>query len=214
MVILEVHARFIKVKYKSTLLSQASFLYLREIDNNLDGKNDKLSLSIEINTLDNKITELHLVLPLNYQLTTTCPLKMQSAIIYQHYFPHKRAIDLRIVGNLNIFQSSAIRCDGKGYNFYDHSVIDNEKNEYELEDIIKRYSDRNVSTHLTNVYTNIKTGNENKFNLKLMIRYPEHKIHYKPRFWQIIKWAWMQYFAVFIIISWLITRVKELYLQT
>lgn len=66
-----------------------------------------------------------------------------------------------------------------------------------------------VSTQLSNVYTSVANRRGNKFNLKLTVRYPEHKIYYKPGFWQIMKWAWIQYFAIYIIIAWFVSGVKR-----
>ncbi|KAJ8932541.1 hypothetical protein NQ314_014591 [Rhamnusium bicolor] len=200
--------------YKQNLdfLDVCSIIKLREIDNNLDGIVDKIRLNIGLNLFKNKITSINIILPINYKLTSICPLQMQSGIIYQHYFHHTMATDLQVVGDLDLFQSSSLHCSKKGiHDFYDYSIIEDEINDnsYELENIIERYSERNISTHLTNVYTNVISGNKNKFNIKLSVRYPEHKISYKPGFWHIMKLAWIQYFAIYVIIYWFVKRIRS-----
>ncbi|KAJ8960942.1 hypothetical protein NQ318_020242 [Aromia moschata] len=197
--------------YKERLdfLDVCSTIKLREIDDNLDGKVDKISLTIGVNLFDNKINSLNLVLPISYELTTVCPVTMQSAIVYQHWFPYSPATDLRVVGDLTLSQSSAIQCGKRTYDSYNYPVVGYDGSSYELGDVIERYSERNMSTHLTNVYTHVESGNQNKFTLKLLVRYPEHAVYYRPQFWQIMKWAWVQYFALYIIIAWFVRRIKN-----
>lgn len=45
--------------------------------------------------------------------------------------------------------------------------------------------------------------------LKLNVRYPEDGIYYRPGFWQLIKWAWIQYFAIYIIFAWFMKKIER-----
>lgn len=51
-------------------------------------------------------------------------------------------------------------------------------------------------------------GESTKFTLQLEILYPEVIVHYRPGFWPIMKWAWVQYLAVLVIFLALHRSVK------
>lgn len=57
-----------------------------------------------------------------------------------------------------------------------------------------------VTTRLGNVYTNPQTGESDTFVINLTVNYREEKILYIPGFWYVIKWAWVQYFSVLVIL--------------
>lgn len=65
-----------------------------------------------------------------------------------------------------------------------------------------------MTTHLTHIYTSNSFVDQSHFTLKLNVRYPEDTIYYIPGFWQIIKWAWIQYFAIYIITAWFIRKIE------
>ncbi|KAJ8921055.1 hypothetical protein NQ315_015851 [Exocentrus adspersus] len=193
-------------KHNLDFLDVCSVIKLREVDDNFDGRIDKINLDVSVNTLDNKVVSVHLFLPINYKLNTVCPLQMQSAVIFQQYF-QTSVTDLKILADLSLLQTGPIQCYKKGvHSLYDYPVVDES---YEWDNIIERYWFRNISTQLTNVYTSVRSADRGKFNLKLTVRYPEHKISYRPGFWQVMKWAWMQYFAIYIIIAWFFNRIKR-----
>jgi transmembrane protein 231 len=117
-----------------------------------------------------------------------------------------------IFGDVITMQTSPLFCHKRKINnFYNYSIISNgnDINSYKLDTIIKEYSRRNISTTLTNVYTSFALGKTRKFNMDLKIRYPEDNIYYRPGFWQIMKWAWVQYLAIYIIISWFVNKIKS-----
>lgn len=66
-----------------------------------------------------------------------------------------------------------------------------------------------VTTHLTNLYTFIKTENKDTFSIKLLVQYPMQKVYYIPSLWHKIKMAWIQYFAMFVIVSWILNKIKD-----
>lgn len=52
--------------------SAIDFLFqLREVDSDMDGKIDRISLNIRINIFDNKVTSVNVLLPINYKLTVS-----------------------------------------------------------------------------------------------------------------------------------------------
>lgn len=66
-----------------------------------------------------------------------------------------------------------------------------------------------VTTHLTNIHTHIKNEHKDVFNINLLVQYPEQQMYYKPGFWYSIKQAWIQYFAIFIIVSWILNKIRS-----
>lgn len=68
---------------------------------------------------------------------------MQAAIIYQQYF-QTSVTDVKVVGDLFLFQSNPIQCYRKGvHDLYDYPVIESGDEGYELDNIIERYWERN-----------------------------------------------------------------------
>jgi len=46
------------------------------------------------------------------------------------------------------------------------------------------------------------------FKLKVKILVPQQKIEYTPGFWQVMKWAWLQYLAMLVIVKWIADCLK------
>ncbi|KAG5891832.1 hypothetical protein JTB14_035854 [Gonioctena quinquepunctata] len=203
--------------YKRRLdhLDFCTLMKVREIDQNLDGKIDRIIVNFRVNLFNHNIETINLILPLSYKLNDVCPFLMQSAIIFQHSLHQSLANNLQMFADLTIYQTNPIQCDkNKVNNFYNTTIIDvdydkENSNNFEIESIIEKYFDRNVTTQLTNIFTNIKIENKRAFDLKLSVRYPQHRIFYKPGFWKIIKTAWVQYSAVYIIVAWCSMKVKN-----
>ncbi|CAH1985951.1 unnamed protein product [Acanthoscelides obtectus] len=142
-------------------------------------------------------------------LTEECPLIIHSALLHQHYF-HKQSTTLKMTADLQLYQRHALRCLNREQRLHDHPVITSsgKMDDYLFETIMDKYLAKNVSTHLKNVYTTMKMENKDKFNLNLSVRFPEVNIYYEPGFWHMLKCAWLQYFSVYIIVSWVITKFK------
>ncbi|XP_068902787.1 transmembrane protein 231 [Tenebrio molitor] len=187
--------------YEQTLefLDTCSTIKIREIDENFDNKVDEFNLNLQINLPEEtQLTSVNLVVPLEYKLHI-CPVHMQAAIIFQMFLPLALS-HYMIFGDVITMQTSPLFCHKRKINnFYNYSIISNgnDINSYKLDAIIKEYSRRNISTTLTNVYTSFALGKTRKFNMDLKIRYPEDNIYYRPGFWQIMKWAWVQYLAIY-----------------
>lgn len=80
-----------------------------------------------------------------------------------------------------------------------------------LKDIFFMYAQRNFSTNLMNQYDVWTTGREveSPFLISLKVNVPESTILYRPGFWQVVKWAWMQYSAFFIVFVYFSRVLKE-----
>merc|ERR1712168_1755418 len=66
-------------------------------------------------------------------------------------------------------------------------------------DILEKYTARNLSIHVGNDFTVWKQGHSQHFNIQATLRYPVQSVQYKPGFWQMVKWGWVQYLALLVI---------------
>ncbi|CAH0557747.1 unnamed protein product [Brassicogethes aeneus] len=184
---------------------------VREVDYNLDGKVDKLDVFLDVNlSYNSKITSFTFILPLDYDIKTVCPFKMESAIIFQHFLPIY-VTKFSVNANLNVFQNNPLHCQRgrRKLHLYEKQMLENINKYIPIDNIIDEYSNRNISTYLTNIYTTFKTTKTNKFTLNLKAKYMEHKITYYPKFWHIIKSAWIQYLAIYIVITWFFGKLEK-----
>ncbi|XP_019869203.2 transmembrane protein 231 [Aethina tumida] len=190
-------------------LDMCTNIKVREIDDNQDTKIDELHVIIDINLSYNlRITSFTIVIPLDYTLHTVCPLNMESGILYQQFLPVSVS-KFFIMSNLEVFQAFPLNCyRKKRLHLYNQPILGN-TDFISLDEIINEYSGRNLSTRLSNIFTNFKTTKSDLFTIDLKVRYAEHKVVFKPKFWHIVKWAWIQYLAIYIIIAWIISKIKK-----
>lgn len=58
------------------------------------------------------------------------------------------------------------------------------------------------------MFTTSKLEDLNKFSINITVRYPQVSVHYRTGFWKVMKWAWIQYLASYVVIAWIIGKVK------
>ncbi|XP_046989625.1 transmembrane protein 231 isoform X3 [Schistocerca americana] len=138
--------------------------------------------------------------------------QMESLAIIQHSssLPGAR---FDIVGDLKLVQKQPLFHDGRDVSF-NYSCIDEESTDpqvFNLQKIIKEYVGRNVSTAVTNAYPLWTVGRAAgaPFVISATIYYPEDTILYKPGFWQVVKWAWVQYLSVLVVIMYITNKIKS-----
>nr|CAD7585842.1 unnamed protein product [Timema genevievae] len=137
---------------------------------------------------------------------------MESLGVVQHssILPGAR---LDIVADLRLVQKQLLYSRGRDSRF-NTSVFDLTRlvpDAFNLQTLFKEYARRNVTTRLSNVYPLWTAGRapDMPFIVSAVVHYPEETILYRPGFWQVIKWAWVQYLSVFIIFVFIFRLVKE-----
>ncbi|XP_017782030.1 PREDICTED: transmembrane protein 231-like [Nicrophorus vespilloides] len=185
---------------------------VREIDYNFDKRIDTFGFQMNVNLpIDEQLQRFTLILGLDYKLQSTCPLVMQSAIIIQEdSIRDSQAFDLR--ANLHLHQNSPLKCINKRTDYtYNFNIFDSDQDyeNYRIETILRQYLERNVSTHLGEVYKFAKPGNGEEFRIELTVHYPEVKVNYKTSFWQVVKFAWIQYLAVYVVFAYIAKRIVQ-----
>lgn len=70
-----------------------------------------------------------------------------------------------------------------------------------------------MNVNLKDIYVTKRYKSETADNEPLIItadiHYAEQEIIYKTRFWQIIKWAWVQYFSILALFIFLSRKIKK-----
>ena len=191
---------------------QCIMIKSREEDYNRDSKYDELHIEIHVQLSQNQLVHgLHLFLVFDYKLYKGVRLQMESlgVIQYSSSLPGAR---LDVAGDLSLNQKQILTSHGRDFRF-NKSVFEASDfpESLSLAVMLKEYARRNISTILKNMYPVWITGrpSDKPFVVSATIFYPEHTILYKPGFWHIIKWAWMQYISILIIFIYIFRTIKS-----
>lgn len=185
---------------------------VREEDDNLDGKSERLLLKMTLPLKpEEQLYSLQLLLSFSYQLFRMSTVAMQS-LAYVHFSSSVPGARLFISADLRLEQKVPLLHRGL-YNIYNVSVVDSSSpfaKTYELENIIRKYQKRNLTTVLSNSMPVWTPGRASSapFELNAEIRYPLEVITYRPGFWETIKFAWIQYVSVLLIFLWVFERIQ------
>nr|CAD7437698.1 unnamed protein product [Timema bartmani] len=192
----------------------------REEDINQDGKFDELNIEIQVQLQQTDIAlSVKLFLLFDYKLYKMSVFHMESLGVVQHSssLPGAR---LDVVADLRLVQKQLLYSRGRDSRF-NMSVFDLTRlvpDAFNLQTLFKEYARRNVAvcslsvtTRLSNVYPLWTAGraSDMPFIVSAVVHYPEETILYRPGFWQVIKWAWVQYLSVFIIFVFIFRLIKE-----
>ncbi|XP_035680504.1 transmembrane protein 231-like [Branchiostoma floridae] len=184
----------------------------REEDSNRDGKSDALQMTVQVPLLDTEeVYSVDLLLFFQYKLYIFSAFTMECMAYLQHTSPLPGA-DLTVVGDLRLHQKYPLGHTGRDTRF-NTSIIDSTSifpSAYDLRTIFESYSDRNVSTNFQTYYPVWRTGRATgqPFVISATVRYPEETILYKPGFWQLIKWGWVQYISILLVFLFVFDRIK------
>uniref|UniRef100_A0A2I3TDD0 Transmembrane protein 231 n=2 Tax=Pan TaxID=9596 RepID=A0A2I3TDD0_PANTR len=82
--------------------------------------------------------------------------------------------------------------------------------DYDLTHIVAAYQERNVTTVLNdpNPIWLVGRAADAPFVINAIIRYPVEVISYQPGFWEMVKFAWVQYVSILLIFLWVFERIK------
>ncbi|XP_069570386.1 transmembrane protein 231 [Brachyistius frenatus] len=190
---------------------------VREEDRNRDGKLDVLIFRLQLPLKpDEQVFSVQLLLTFDYQLFRMSTVVMQSLAYVQHSSSVPGA-KLFVHGDLRLQQRTPLPHRGL-YDVYNVSVVDGSSpfaSSYDLDNIIRNYQDRNLTTVLscpTPVWT-VGRAAGSSFELNAEIRYPLEVISYRPGFWETIKFAWIQYVSVLLVFLWVFERIQRFVFQ-
>ncbi|XP_077465175.1 transmembrane protein 231 [Stigmatopora argus] len=190
---------------------------VREEDQNQDGKLDRLIFQLQLPLKDEEhVYSVQLLLTFSYQLFTKSTVVMQTLAYAQHSSSVPGA-KVFFSGDLRLQQSVPLPHRGL-FNIYNVSVIDGSSpfaSAYDLESIVRRYRERNLTTIFTCAMPLWTTGRAtgSPFQLTAEIQYPSEVISYYPSFWENIKFAWVQYVSILFIFLWIFERIQAFVFQ-
>ncbi|XP_010381283.2 transmembrane protein 231 isoform X1 [Rhinopithecus roxellana] len=184
----------------------------REEDRNQDGKTDMLHFKLELPLQSTEhVLGVQLILTFSYQLHRMVTLVMQSMAFLQSSFPVPGS-QLYVNGDLRLQQKQPLSCGGLDAR-YNISVINGTSPfayDYDLTHIVAAYQERNVTTILNdpNPIWLVDRAADAPFVINAIIRYPVEVISYQPGFWEMVKFAWVQYVSILLIFLWVFERIK------
>ncbi|XP_050361473.1 transmembrane protein 231 [Nymphalis io] len=182
-----------------------------EHDFNKDGTNDIIEFKFHlIIPKQRTITYIILILGIDLQIKTTCPLQMQSlAVINKEFGVHPNG--LKYYGDIQIYQSVHLPCvqniiDTK----YNSSIFTQKKDNKNIVDsILEEYLSREVITTVTPIFSRNHNGLTGTMDLNIVLKISEMRIRYLPSLLQELKWAWPQYLSLLLIFYYIFNRLKR-----
>nr|XP_056718406.1 transmembrane protein 231 [Euleptes europaea] len=185
----------------------------REEDTNQDGLMDLLHFRLELPLKSTEqIIGVQLLLTFTYQLYRMSTFVMQSMAFLQSFSPVPGS---RVIVNadLKLRQRQPLGHCGLDSR-YNVSVINSSSpfaQDYDLENILAAYQERNVTTVLSadsSPIWAVSRAPSDPFVIQATIHYPEELIVYPLGFWEMIKFAWIQYVCILLIFLWICERIK------
>ncbi|XP_074596960.1 transmembrane protein 231-like [Brevipalpus obovatus] len=185
-----------------------------ENDLDEDGKYDEFHMNLRIPVEKNEdITGVQLFLFFNYKLQEKVNFQMDS-LIYLEKWTNVPASSITFLGDIKFNQKeplSAKNFPPKFLNF--HGEIEEKLDLSKVNEILTHYHrKRSYSTTLSPSslrlvnYANDPTDDD--FQINVQLKYVNDLFQYTPSIWFMVKWAWIQYFSVFIVAYLIVRRIK------
>ncbi|KAI1904576.1 hypothetical protein AGOR_G00007050 [Albula goreensis] len=185
---------------------------VREDDHNKDGKFDRLNLRLDLPLrAEEQIYSVQMLLTFSYQIFRMSTVLMQTLLYVQHSSSVPGS-QLYLNGDLRLQQRVPLGHRGVDTT-YNVPVIDGNSpfaSTYDLVNIMGSYQERNLTTVLSTpgpVWT-VGRAAGTPFQISAVINYPV-----EPGFWEMVKFAWIQYVSVLLIFIWVFQRVQTFVFQ-
>ncbi|XP_077166640.1 transmembrane protein 231 [Paroedura picta] len=185
----------------------------REEDINQDGVMDLLHFQLELPLQSTEqILGVQLILTFAYQLQRMSTFVMQSMAFLQSFSPVPGS-QIVVNGDLKLYQRQPLGHCGLDSR-YNVSVINGSSpfaQDYDLKNIVVAYQERNITTILSanaDPIWVVGRAPSDPFVIQAKIYYPVELIVYQPGFWEMIKFAWIQYVCLLLIFLWICGRIK------
>eukprot|EP00093_Oithona_nana_P004002 04002.XXX_92781_91733_1 [CDS] Oithona nana genome sequencing. len=184
-----------------------------ETDWNRDGVLDYIDFDIEMPLQDHEIiygVQLHMLF--DFKLYKFSHFHMQGLVVVATSTGLPTS-GMDINGDLSLVQKQPLAHKGLDERYagslFNKSSIFAET--FDMRKILAEYSGRNVSLRLNNEYIMWERGATslgNPFKIQVHFNYPVQRITYYTGFWQMMKWAWVQYVSTLIVFIFFFRHVK------
>lgn len=184
-----------------------------ENDYNYDGKPDIIDINVTFPVTENdKIYGVFYMFLFDYQLNQRSRFSMETALL-SDLERLTAASMLTISGDLWLDQRAPFRSSGRdpnhGGSLINESSLD--LSQYNLSIIASRNSLRNFTTTLRReviAWEPRRTINKN-FVLHLSLRIVEQQLIYQTGLMELLKWAWIQYFALLVVVQFFVNKFRK-----
>ncbi|XP_046604764.1 solute carrier family 66 member 2 isoform X1 [Neodiprion virginianus] len=170
---------------------------VKEFDYNNDGLNDALKFELCF-FAKIPINSVRLLLFFNYELRERNKLAMETMAALQYTIP-TNVQRISIVGDLRLDQKILLHNQGI-HDIYNYST---DINDFTLFELLTENARRKFAIQIANDKLTWERGFsvEKETVVQTEIFYSEEMIHYRPGLWEELKWAWIQYFAIFFLFA-------------
>ncbi|XP_028523158.1 transmembrane protein 231 isoform X1 [Apis cerana] len=184
-----------KIYKDNEIEDNCTLIKVREIDTNIDGKNDILKFEAHFYT-NKPIKSLKLLLFFNFQLKQLFDATIESFAFFTHVL-NEEVQKIQFYGDLVLQQKGLLTSEGL-YEVYNHSL---EIADYSLNEVFMQNFNKKFTAKINNKYISEQIGNvnENIIVIQGELFYREHLIYYQPNILEELKWIWVQYFSSFLV---------------
>lgn len=190
--------------------NRCSLVTVEEMDDNKDGKVDSIDFDLMIsNVTTDNYRSIYLMLFFDYKLNDKCKLHAESIGIVSSssntmILPDDgKTNGLNVQAELKLMQKRPLNCKRRIILTNEQQVITDDLlygAEVFENRLINYAARRNISTKLNVLSSRLLIGDDatvgKTLRLSATIYINEDTIVFKTSFWELIKWAWIQYFSI------------------
>ncbi len=198
---------------------RSASLSSREVDENLDGLVDSITLKLKLPTYEEHVYGIQALVFVRYRLQNHVKFDMESLAFIQHSggLP---ALSYSSRGDLVLRQNMPMRIDKDFTNLYSNKSLINTRHsavsaqESNIKSIVERYESRDIATHYMERFSLwgghglvSNQGKDGIFDLKITIDIPKlQNVVFIPTLSHALLEAWMRYLSLLVIAVFLLRK--------
>lgn len=195
-----------------------------EFDDNKDGINERIDISLKMPLKPTEqISGMSAIFVYDVTLQDRAKVKF-DAVSLVNYNSGSSITNVRIDGDVKLRQTWPVQVKGGMKLPYTSSPLlpislpmGSSESDYSTAAISEHMASRNLSTTFSQTYAVadhvLNTVPLNKdlhyFNATIHLRVPEQQVWYTPGVSEVLKWAWVQYVSIFVVVSLVIHRLSS-----
>jgi len=198
---------FVNSLYQKPLVSPTYRIQL--IDNNNDGKNDMIQATISFFSSTAQLTNVQLLIFFNYGLRNVINMQMQDFVRIS--LSSTTGISKAYVtGSVGFKQVNPIQDSTIVRKIYNQSIFEDPTQNFDIMSIINAQQSKNETLFCDCQNVVIPGGLNNYTEINVMLTIPSsQEIAYIPSILENLKFAWIQYMALFIPIFYIVDKIMK-----